>query len=734
MAGGNTKKEFLQVYNFVPLAEKRAERYECQEERTGVITYSITTKTPLFIPNSSSEQAFQMEKSVPLEHKSYDFYSYREMEADKKYDGSPEKPVLPGSELRGMIRGIYETLTDSCMGVLNEEEVPSLRTAEIFRAGLLHRDGKNRWELVKANKYRYCKGGDKSRRTFEETRYPEGKKLYYRKVPFGESMITECKEKPEGKFTYEGYLIKGMGDRSLEKKHSAGIFQVKYKKDGLKKTLQVERKLTDTDIERLRAVLKSYREQPEAEENCYQEYQEQLEEFLAGNGEEFFPVYYSAADETLLYLAPACITRELSQYSIGKLAGDFAPCKSAETMCPACDLFGRVGESNEDSHASRLRFTDAYPEQDMEAEAYYESVQPITLENLAEPKIAATEFYLYRPEQSEGETKKEASFWTYDYYILDGNLYPAMGRLRGRKYYWHQPDVKLAEGIEKTKLNKTIRPVKGKVTFTGKVYFDKISKLQLDQMIWILNCGADNSDLAYKLGAGKPLGLGSVECKVTEVTEREVGIENGKIFYREKRYSPDLLDYEALRFSQHCKKEFLLMSSFHAAKEAAQISYPVTEEQFGKPVEEGFKWFVQNRQTGRTTTTGEKPAANKKVNSRKKMIIHESLPLAIRAECLPCGIREKVSPKEEEKGLLTAAVTGYKQGKNGRIAYLQLKIAGVGNRTIQCYKIKQKEPVPDNGWEASFPIGSKIQVKKTGQVQGKDGRMYDDLQYIGKIS
>ncbi len=734
MADINAEKEFLNVYNFVPLAKIKAERYEDQDEHTGVITYSITTKTPLFIPNTSSDQAFRMEKDVPAEHKSYDFYSYREMEPYKEYDELPEKPVLPGSELRGMIRGIYETLTDSCMGVLNEQDVPTLRTDETFKAGLLHRRGENQLELVKANKYRYCMNNDKSCHTYEETKYQEGQKLYYSKVPFGKNIITNCKMKPEGKFVCEGYLLKGMGDRSLGKKYSAGIFRPKYEKGGLREQFQVERTLADKDIERLKAVLKSYREQPEAEENCYQEYTEKLEDFLGGKGEMFFPVYYSAIGKDLLYISPACITRELSHYTIGELAGDFAPCKSVETMCPACDLFGRVGKSNKDSHVSKLRFADAYPEKDLKPAEYYERLQPITLESLSGPKIGNVEFYLYRPEKDIGGIKKEASFWTYDYYVLDGELYIEPGRLRGRKYYWHQPGVELPTDIEKTKLNKTVRPVKRNVTFIGKVYFDKISQTQLNQIIWILNCGADNSDLAYKLGAGKPLGLGSVECKVMEVTERTISIANGKTFYHENCYKPDISAYEKLHFSQCCKDEFLLMNSFHAAEKVSQISYPVTEEQFGKPVQEGFKWFVQNHESGgKNANSKEEKSVSKKATSRKKMIIHESLPLASSVECLPCGAREQDSLPEEKKELLTAKVTGYRQGKNGNIAFLELQVAGIGKRTIQCYKIKKKEKVSDDGWKKSFPIGIQIQIIKSGQTQGQNGKMYDDFQYVGRI-
>jgi hypothetical protein len=410
-------------------------------------------------------------------------------------------------------------------------------------------------------------------------------------------------------------------------------------------------------------------------------------------------------------------------------------------MCPACDLFGRIGDSNEDAHVSKLRFADAYPEEEKEAADYYESLQPITLETLAGPKLANVEFYLYRPEKYDANgTKKEASFWTYDYYVMDEKLYIEPGRLRGRKYYWHQPDVELPPEVEKTKLNKTVRPVAGTVTFLGKVYFDKISKFQMNQILWILNCGADNSDLAYKLGAGKPLGLGSVECKVLKVTERIISAENGHMSYKEKTYKPEILAYEKLCFSKCCKEEFLLMNSFNAAKGVPQISYPVTEEQFGQsPVQEGYQWFVQNHTADVGNANGEdEKTAKKKSNSRKKMIIHESLPLASSVECLPCKVRVKTSlPAEQQatkkQDFLNAKVTGYRQGKNGSIAYLELQVTGIGKRTIQCYKIKKKEKISNDSWETSFPIGTQIQIIKSGQTQGTNGKMYDDFQYIGRV-
>lgn len=50
-------KGFVNPYNFIKFPKKKAEAYPDEDCHTGVINYTITTKTPLFIPNSSSDCA-----------------------------------------------------------------------------------------------------------------------------------------------------------------------------------------------------------------------------------------------------------------------------------------------------------------------------------------------------------------------------------------------------------------------------------------------------------------------------------------------------------------------------------------------------------------------------------------------------------------------------------------------------------------------------------------------------
>ena len=133
-------EKFINPYNFISFPAKKASAYTDTDKHTGVIEYSITTKTPLFIPNSSSETAFTESDKI-ADHKSYDFFSYTELDSGKRYENQYHIPVIPGSEMRGVVRNVYETLTDSCMGILNSEEYPVKRTTTRFNAGLLCRNG-----------------------------------------------------------------------------------------------------------------------------------------------------------------------------------------------------------------------------------------------------------------------------------------------------------------------------------------------------------------------------------------------------------------------------------------------------------------------------------------------------------------------------------------------------------------------------------------------------------------
>lgn len=257
----------------------------------------------------------------------------------------------------------------------------------------------------------------------------------------------------------------------------------------------------------------------------YQEYQERWDAFCKGK-DEYFPVYYSKLGKDVIYLSPACITKEAYKNQLSdilKAQGEFQSCTDIKKLCPACSLFGMVGAKS--AKASSLRFADARVAEKRDAKAYYDEI--ITLEELASPKATAAEFYLQK--------ENGASFWTYDYYVKDGKLVIYMPKIAGRKFYWHHIDVKLPKGVVKTERNKTVRPLKSEVPFTEDIYFDGITETQLEQLLYICNISSEDT-AGYKLGAGKPLGLGSISMKVEEVKIRTIHVEDGTICYKEDSY------------------------------------------------------------------------------------------------------------------------------------------------------------------------------------------------------
>ncbi|MCC8149980.1 MAG: TIGR03986 family CRISPR-associated RAMP protein, partial [Lachnospiraceae bacterium] len=281
----------------------------------------------------------------------------------------------------------------------------------------------------------------------------------------------------------------------------------------------------DISLETLEKVLKEYKKN---KEHPYEEYCSQFTVFQKGQGEEYFPVYYSDINKNglnFLMLSPACITREIYNTKIKDMIGEYRPCSNKNNLCPACALFGTVktnGRGEAFAVTSRIRFSDLTCQEESAEMCYGRQV---TLPPLSSPKLNNMEFYLQRP----AEDAEDAVFWTYDYYInTKGEINPNKNGINGRKFFWHNLSFQLdkLESYKPSNQNMTIRPVKEGVAFAGKLYFQNLTKTALDQLIFVLNAG-DEAQLreknhGYKLGGAKPLGLGSIAISVDEVMLRKI--------------------------------------------------------------------------------------------------------------------------------------------------------------------------------------------------------------------
>lgn len=665
--------EFINPYNFIPLGSKRAKQGEEPGTFTGVIEYSVLTKTPLFIPNTSCDERFDKEVK---DHKSYDFFSYQDLSNDSG-ETKCARPVIPGSEMRGMIRSIYEMMTDSCMSALDEDVILSKRTSEVYKAGLIRREENGRYSLMEAEDCIWRTKGENSsvdeknwkseyykRKCYIQKDFPEGTRVTFRpqKRERGKTLAFEVQRFKDGKGGAEGYIIKGepgpeqkpQGNRPSPQKHCCHIFRMKPNSKIVSDSLVQE-------LENLKNLLKMYEKNKEDEHRGYKEYKDELEKFLAGRGEAYFPVYYSK-EEDFLWLSPASITREIYNNKLKDLIGTYKSCDQKTELCPACSLFGALGR--EFAVSSGLRFEDLECEERDSYEEYFE--QPVTLYPLASPRLGNIEFYVKRP--------PGAVFWTYDYYIdANGALRKNMPELNGRKFYWHQIGKELPANVEKSGQNITIRPLKKNVMFTGKLYFQKITETELNRLIWILNGGEDaelsEKKFGYRLGAAKPLGLGSIAAAVDKVYLRKAVMQDEKLDICEKEYKPE---NAGELFAKERIEQFHRCMAFDAVK-AKDVQYPCTDNNKGMngyTFEEGYSWFVENH----VTTTG------KKMTQKRKEMCYKEYLAPLEPKLKEIEEVKKLQRDNQEKYRRNGNHNSGQRGGNGRYNSYKGKQNGNGRR------------------------------------------------------
>lgn len=646
-------ERFINPYNFISLSKKpnREQETEAEKKCTGSITYSLTTKSSLFIPNTSSRKAFSYtpnkEDDPRNEHELYDFFSYNILDENKTYDEGKVKafePVIPGSEVRGMIRSIYETLTNSCLSEIDGEKRIGKRTVEHFRPAVLKREKGQIYlyditENKKNGDARYRDSSDFSVKKHLMCDYQDGSEVSFKlKTSSGprpgyiKPDVKYLSGDPD-KYPKKGYLLKGNqgkkhspklkpNDHSkcypqdgkpgcimyetgkcpgksgegtehcyLAEKHCAHVF---YIPDGL----DAKYELNEVSIETLRIVLDQYlKEDPDS----YREYEASYRKFINGNTNGL-PVYYSTlGNNEYIMLSPACITREVYKNTVSSLVHTYKKCNSKEReLCPACRLFG-IANSNV-AQGSRVRFSDLLPVKKVnDWKEYYD--KPRTLDPLAVPHLENTEFYLKKHKLKPVDPDGEVWFWTYDYYTVkkkNGEVVVKLyhPEISGRKFYWNNLSGVKECGTQ-TPLNRTVRTVCPGVEFTGKIYFDEINETQLKQLIYILTYTSDGKH-GYKMGMGKPLGLGSVELSVKDQKDISIRVFDEEGYRVTQKIGNAPIDpeeihkssFKALKLDEKAEKSFEMITRYLEDEDMKRIHYPKID---GEKKEEGFRWFGENR-------------------------------------------------------------------------------------------------------------------------------------------
>lgn len=571
-------------YSFVPLgaAPARTSLDACYTGPllTGRLDYTLTTDTPLLIPDSA-----KVVKDEKIDHKRYPFF--------RLPDGTP---AIPGSEMRGAMRGVYEAVTNSCLSVLldSTEEPFSQRlpsTNGFKDHGLLGIDSETgEWVLYAADVVDYLKLSEGR----DGSLMRNGWLNWYGREYHNGQHTRLRPDRPSGWLQFNRPITlrnKNYHVRLLAPKAGRPVI-FRWQDDTPYRALSnILKKSADNDPRSaahgdLLAALKRVHDGDPAQGGLV-------------------PVWYLLADDNgtpRCYLSGASIGRVMQGRSWAEIMGNYAPCADTDALCPGCALFGTVKGKGT---SGRVRFTDA------EA-AQYESLGNKSLPILSGPKPSAYEFYLEKP-KSTYETS--IGFWNYDFCSLEETKYFPDGtkrtikkfrvytpQPRGRKFYWHSAP---RTENERSNQNATLEAMKG--TFKGSVYFDRITRAQLEELAFVLTLGENTpaSPRLHKIGHGKPVGYGSCKITLTGGELRTLAQQDGTLCYTTEPLPLDsLLAAHGRIDTDSISVKSLLKIADKRSTQGKTVEYP-KEPRKGKKQGEPkiFNWFANNRSKGANLVT-----------------------------------------------------------------------------------------------------------------------------------
>ena len=544
-------------YNFVELPEKvvKAEdlpsgaRYH-PEHHTGRIECTLTTESLLYTrcgwnPEDFAKYGETTFKDLPddLKQKRANFF----------INPATQKPIIPGSSIRGMLRTLVEIVSFSKIDRVSDEH-------RLFFRAVASNPNKESW--------------GKEYKNYVEPVEPEKVKAGYLKKDNQCWYIQPAKTEQGATFAWVRETTLNLPDL---KKFNADKYEPQYisvsysyrsvsidKTDIAKRLFANDVELPDTHSKKGVLVTSGNMKQGDESSSSHRfnhcivfaedknaaklqidrtaidHYRNALTDFQKGKGspfnkdwgvlEEHRPVFYCPPknrSKTIGFFGQSPNFRiPYSPEGNGHATTvvDFIPedLRQLATIDLADAIFGWVKQETKDKklpekfdkqRAGRIFVTDAMYESSKN-DIWYEK-EALTPQILSEPKPSYFPHYLVQPNVDKLELKHYASQPVTETVI------------RGHKLYWHKgsdPDFKLPKpkkvigSTKKVKVYDTqttlIKPINKGVTFKFDIYFENLSKVELGALMWVLDIAQDNR-YRLKLGMGKPLGLGAVKIEPT---------------------------------------------------------------------------------------------------------------------------------------------------------------------------------------------------------------------------
>ncbi len=521
---------------------------------TGRITCKVEAVTPLFISDS---HAVREENG----HKTYRFFQYE------------SQPALPASSLRGMVRSVFEAVTNSCFEVfdthalsyrLPSNQSPLLVPTRVERHG-------EKWQLrlltgttplqigkppkgvqyaawyasywpLKPSKTLQDGHSLFIKRTRRQAYNPDGvahgEECYallqlfqhpHPRIQFWDvlEIRRERSALPADQRIERGWLC--VTNQNVEPKHSERFFfrannnhigpeLIDLPEDVLKAFENLIKDYQERHREEVQSRQRKGQDpgKPAGDKPGLSRFIYRTEEKSFKEGELVYAMLEGKEDNPRVkFLMPVSVSRVSYLHSVGELLPDFLHrCKDYNNLCPACRVFSWVHDSEEETGIyERTSYAGRVRFSHGIIAGNYEIENEITLAILSTPKPTTTSFYLLN---SKGQPDPMVTYDTGD------------ARLRGRKFYRHQGEARPEEYSieEKSDQNRTVQGVqKPGAMFNFTVDFENLAPLELGALLYALEL---EEGMVHRLGYAKPLGFGSVKVTVekTEIIDWETRLKS----------------------------------------------------------------------------------------------------------------------------------------------------------------------------------------------------------------
>lgn len=498
---------FVNPYTFVPLPqqpparEKPAGHLGNPDLLSGTLRITITATAPLLIRGFPTDKARDERSRLPA-----------------RPDGTP---MIPGSALKGALRSLHETLTGSCLRVLDSDFVPVYRdasdsdeTAGLCPAVVNHHEDEEQPPVVRlcepADPRVHRVGQDQLEKLNNEAPLTAGELLAVhtrdeKNRPVNVVRATEA-DGPENQWVlfltdanvreqdkpYKAHIRQLRGVTARITEHAWADYRDALEGTDDQRTAEVEAR---SSAETTAPVTFTHTPK-QGPERTLQLGHRHLASALLSPGQ---PVWVRTDKDQseVTELRLSMLWRHLADtHTPGDRAGKFLACQDETSLCPSCQVFGSAQDlsdagstaaekARQHSYRGHVRFGDAH------AQGTVAPMQ-VTVPPLGKPNPGSGQFYLVADQTHRGNAAEKPPLREWGS-IADAGT---PRDLRGRKYYWHTPtdSDELPKRAEKRdhqseKMISHAEAFPPDTHFTAELAFTDLSRAQLGGLLATLEPG-----------------------------------------------------------------------------------------------------------------------------------------------------------------------------------------------------------------------------------------------------